>query len=40
MFEIKKVSKAYDKGGRKAVDSLDLTVNDGEIFGFSSTIRS
>lgn len=34
MFEIKKVSKAYDKGAKKAVDSLDLTVNNGEIFGF------
>ena len=34
MFEIKNVSKAYSKGGVKAVDSLSLTVNNGEIFGF------
>lgn len=34
MFEIKNVSKAYNKGGVKAVDSLSLTVNNGEIFGF------
>ncbi|MCH5292864.1 MAG: ABC transporter ATP-binding protein [Treponema sp.] len=33
MFEIKNVSKSYGKNGR-AVDSLSLTVNDGEIFGF------
>ena len=34
MFEIKNVSKAYDKGGKKAVNSLSVTVNNGEIFGF------
>lgn len=34
MFEIKNVSKTYTKGGAKAVDSLSLTVNNGEIFGF------
>ena len=35
MFEIQKVSKNYNKDkGQKAVDSLSLTVNDGEIFGF------
>ena len=34
MFEIKNVSKAYNKDGAKAVDSLSLTVNNGEIFGF------
>ena len=34
MFEIKNVSKSYNKGGVKAVDSLSLTVNNGEIFGF------
>ena len=34
MFEIKNVSKAYSNGALKAVDSLSLTVNNGEIFGF------
>lgn len=34
MLEIKNVSKAYNKNGVKAVDSLSLTVNNGEIFGF------
>ncbi len=34
MFEIKNVSKSYGKDGVKAVDSLNLTVNNGEIFGF------
>ena len=34
MFEIKNVSKSYGKDGVKAVDSLTLTVNNGEIFGF------
>ena len=34
MFEIQNVSKSYNKGGAKAVDSLSLTVNNGEIFGF------
>ena len=34
MFEIKDLSKSYNKNGTKAVDSLSLTVNNGEIFGF------
>lgn len=46
MIEFKNVSKSYKKG-TKAVDSLDLTVKNGEIFGFlgpngagkSTTIR-
>ena len=33
MIEIKNVSKAYAKG-KKAIYSLDLTIKDGEIFGF------
>lgn len=33
MIEIKNVSKAYAKG-KKAIDSLNLTIKDGEIFGF------
>lgn len=34
VFSINNVSKCYNKKGEKAVDSLELTVNDGEIFGF------
>ena len=34
MFEIKNVSKAYNKKASKAVSNLNLTVNNGEIFGF------
>ncbi len=34
MFTINNVSKVYSKNGGKAVDSLNLTVNNGEIFGF------
>lgn len=34
MFEIKNVSKSYSKDGGKAVDSLNLEVKNGEIFGF------
>lgn len=34
MFEIKNVSKSYNKNGDKAVSNLNLTVNNGEIFGF------
>ena len=33
MIEFKNISKSY-VAGKKAVDDLDLTVNDGEIFGF------
>ena len=33
MIEIKNVSKSYTKG-KKSVDSLNLTINNGEIFGF------
>ena len=47
MLEIKNFSKTY-KGGKKAVDNLNLTVEDGDIFGFighngagkTTTIRS
>jgi ABC-2 type transport system ATP-binding protein len=34
MIEIVNLSKSYNKGTVKAVDDLNLTVNDGEIFGF------
>lgn len=34
MFTINNVSKSYNKNGDKAVDNLNLTVNNGEIFGF------
>ncbi len=34
MLELKNVTKAYNKGAVKAVDSLSMTDNDGEIFGF------
>ena len=34
MLELKNVTKAYNKNTVKAVDSLSMTVNDGEIFGF------
>lgn len=34
MIDIKGVSKSYNKGAVKAVDSLSLKVNKGEIFGF------
>ena len=33
MIEIKNVSKTYSKS-KKAIDSLDLEIKDGEIFGF------
>jgi ABC-2 type transport system ATP-binding protein len=33
MIELEKVSKSYNQT-TKAVDNIDLTVNDGEIFGF------
>lgn len=34
MFVINKISKSYNKNTVKAVDSVELTVNNGEIFGF------
>lgn len=34
MLELKGVTKAYQRGGRPAVDRLDLEVREGEIFGF------
>ena len=34
MLEIKNVTKAYNKNTFKAVDSLSMTVENGEIFGF------
>ena len=34
MIEINGLSKTYKGSGRKALDSLSLTVNNGEIFGF------
>lgn len=34
MVNIRKVSKSYNKGEVKAVDSLSLQVRNGEIFGF------
>lgn len=33
MIEIKNVSKSYKKG-KKVIDNINLTINDGEIFGF------
>lgn len=34
MLSLQGVSKSYQKGGRRAVDNLDLEVRPGEIFGF------
>lgn len=34
MLKINNISKTYSKSGSKAVDNLNLTVNNGEIFGF------
>ena len=34
MLELKNVTKSYNKNTVKAVDSLTMTVNNGEIFGF------
>ena len=34
MIEISGVSKAYNHGAAKAVDGVNLTIRDGEIFGF------
>lgn len=47
MIEIKNLTKVYDNG-KKAIDDINLTIKDGEIFGFlgpngagkSSTIKS
>ena len=33
MLQIKNFSKSY-KGGKKAVDGLNLTVENGDIYGF------
>jgi len=33
MIELKNISKEYKKG-KKVIDNLNMTVNDGEIFGF------
>lgn len=34
MIEISGVSKSYNRGAVKAVDNINLTISDGEIFGF------
>ena len=34
MIEFRNVSKSYSKSGTLAVDQLNLTVNDGELFGY------
>ncbi len=34
MIDIRNISKSYNKGSVKAVDSLNLKVSKGEIFGF------
>ena len=34
MIEFRDVTKAYVKGGRNAVDHLNLTIGKGELFGF------
>ena len=34
MFTLENTSKSYAKSKIKAVDSLNLSINDGEIFGF------
>ncbi len=34
MLEIKNVSKTYKKASVKAIDSINLTIEDGDIFGF------
>ena len=37
MLNLTNVSKTYPKSSAKAVDSLNLDVKDGEIFGFLGT---
>lgn len=34
MFELQDISKSYAKSAVKAVDTISLTIQDGEIFGF------
>ena len=34
MFTLENISKSYAKSNVKAVDTLNLSINDGEIFGF------
>lgn len=34
MLKISNLSKSYAKGTKKAVDSLNLEIKNGEIFGF------
>ena len=34
MLKISNLSKSYAKGNKKAVDSLNLEIKNGEIFGF------
>ncbi len=34
MLEIKNVSKTYKKAGVKAIDQVNLTIEDGDIYGF------
>ena len=34
MFTLTNISKSYAKSNVKAVDGLNLSINDGEIFGF------
>ena len=34
MIEVRGVSKSYSRGTVKAVDQVDLTIQNGEIFGF------
>lgn len=40
MIEIKNLSKSYNKGTVKAVDDLNLTVKNGEIFGILDLLAS
>lgn len=39
MIVIKKISKEYKKG-KNVIEDLDLTINNGEIFGFLGPNRS